>query len=143
MSHHIKLSTEESYFLADKMQTVANKKLSRRLLAISLLHYGYSVRQVALLTGVSTKTVSGWLKLFVEEGFDGLLSLHYPKERNSRLQPYQSQIQQFWVDHPDATLQQLQAWLKEKHRLEVEYSWLYRYLELHRLLPGSDRDLES
>ncbi len=143
MSYRIKLSTEESYFLADKMQTVANKKLSRRLLAISLRHYGYSVRQVALLTGVSTKTVSGWLKLFVEEGFDGLLSLNYPKERNSRLQPYQSQIQEFWEEHPEATLQQLQAWLKNEHQLEVEYSWLYRYLDLHQLLPDSNRNLES
>ena len=44
MSYKIRLSTEEAYILADKMQEIQNKKLSRRLLAISLRHYGYKVR---------------------------------------------------------------------------------------------------
>ena len=133
MSYKIRLSTEESYQLADRMNEVGSKKLSRRLLAVSLRHYGYPIREIALLTGVSEKTVTSWLKAFLAGGFDELLQLHYPKRKGSKLAPYESAIRQYRAQHPEARLEDLQAWLKNQHGVEVEYSWLYRYLERHGL----------
>lgn len=133
MSYKIRLTTEETYILADKMQEIQNKKLSRRLLAISLRHFGYQVKEISLVVGASEKTVTNWMKLFLEGGFDKLLQLNYRVDKNSRLQPYQEEIAKWRRENPDAKLASLQDWLMAKHGVEVEYSWLYRYLQLHDL----------
>lgn len=128
MSYKVSLTTAESYILADKLQEIQNKKLSRRLLAISLRHYGYQVKEISTLIGVSEKTITQWIKLFLDGGFDALLALNYPKRRDSRLAPYEPHIRQFRKEHPKAKLEDLQQWLAETHGVEVEYSWLYRYV---------------
>lgn len=133
MSYKIHLSTEQTYLLAEKMQQAGSKKLSRRLLAISLRHFGYKIKDISLLTGVSEKTVTAWIRLFLDGGFDALLEKHYTPNRNSRLLPYQEEIRRYRKIHPHAKLEDLQQWLKEKFQVEVEYSWLYRYVENHRL----------
>lgn len=133
MSYKVSLSTEESYVLADKMKEINNKKLSRRLLAISLRHFGYKIRNISLIIGVSEKTVTNWIKLFLEGGFDQLLGLNYPKNRNSKLAPYQKVIKTYRKENPTAKLEDLHHWLEETHGVKVEYSWLFRYIELHNL----------
>lgn len=133
MSYKVSLTTEESYILADKMKEVKNKKLSRRLLAISLRHFGYKVRDISLIVGVSEKTITSWIKMFLEGGFEQLLGLNYPKKRQSKLEPYQEAIRSFRRKRPGAKLEDLQQWLEEEHGLKVEYSWLFRYIELHKL----------
>jgi len=136
MSYKIRLSTQQSYELADHMNAISNKKLLRRLLAISLRHYGYPVKEIAALTGVSTKTITNWMKIFVEKGFEGLLETHYPKRRDSILQPYEAVIRSFFESNPKGRVEDLQAYLLEKHDIKVEYSWLYRYITLHELKEG-------
>lgn len=135
MAYKIRLSTEETYLLADYMQAATQKRQSRRLLAISLRHYGYAVGDIAKLTGVSEKTVTNWFKRYLEGGLDALLQFHYPKDRHSRLSPLTPAITAFWQTYPAAQVKDLQAWLIKAHQVEVEHSWLYRYLELHDLLP--------
>jgi transposase len=133
MSYKIRLSTEETYLLADKMNEIQDKKRSRRLLALSLRHFGYPVKDIALIVGASEKTVTEWMKSFLAGGFDGLLQMHYPKRRGSKLAPYETAIRDFRQKNPEATLEDVQQWLKQEKGLEVEYSWLYRYLERHDL----------
>ena len=115
------------------MQELGEHRDSKRLLAISLRHFGYKVKDIALLTGRSEKTVTNWIKLFLEGGFEQLLAHHYPKDRGSRLSPYKAAIRQYRRNHPRHKLEDLQQWLKEEHGVEVEYSWLFRYIGLHNL----------
>ncbi|GAB4403088.1 MAG: hypothetical protein OHK0039_01790 [Bacteroidia bacterium] len=140
MSYKVSLSTEETYILADKMQEIKNRKLSRRLLAVSLRHFGYSMREISLLVGVSEKTVTTWIKQFLQGGFDQLLGLRYPEHRGSRLEPHKQAITDYWQAHPHARLADLQQWLAEIHGVHVELSWLSRYLDLHSLRPAGDAD---
>ena len=133
MSQKVSLSTEETYLLADYMQELTNQKASRRLLAISLRHFGYKIKDIALIIGVSEKSISNWIKLFLKGGFEALLERHYPKRRNSKIAPYEDKIRKYRAANPDARLVDLQSWLKSECQLEVEYSWLYRYLERHQL----------
>lgn len=135
MAYKIRLSTEETYLLADYMQAATQKRQSRRLLAISLRHYGYAVEDIAKLTGVSARTVTNWFKRYLDGGLEALLTFDYPKDRNSKLSPLVPQIVAFWRSYPQAQIKDLQAWLLQAHQVEVEHSWLYRYLELHDLLP--------
>ncbi|MEL6132849.1 MAG: helix-turn-helix domain-containing protein [Bacteroidota bacterium] len=129
MSYPIKLSLDESYELADRMKVVKNKKQSRRLLALSLRHYGYKVKDIAPIVGVSEKTITEWMKRYLEGGFEGLLAMNYPDRRGSKLAEYEEAIRQQLTQNPKIQLVEIQRWLLETHRLEVEYSWLYRYLE--------------
>jgi len=133
MGYKVNLSTEESYILADKMKEINNKKLSRRLLAISLRHFGYKVKDICLIVGVSEKTLTTWIKLFLEGGFDRLLELNYPEKRKSKLTPYEAAIRTYRKEYPNARLEDLQEWLRSEQGVEVEYSWLYRYIERHSL----------
>ncbi|MEO1451015.1 MAG: helix-turn-helix domain-containing protein [Bacteroidota bacterium] len=135
MAYKIRLTTEETYLLADYMQAATQKRQSRRLLAISLRHYGYAVQDIAKLTGVSQRTVTNWFKRYLAGGLDALMTFEYPKDRNSRLSPLVADIQLYWLDHPQAQIKDLQDWLDRTHQVQVEHSWLYRYLELHDLLP--------
>lgn len=115
------------------MQQAGGKKQSRRLLAISLRHFGYKIKDISLLTDASEKTVTTWIRLFIDGGFDALTEKRYPKNRDSRLLPYQEEIRRYRKIYPKAKLEDLQQWLKEKFQIEVEYSWLYRYVENHGL----------
>ncbi|MCB0837965.1 MAG: hypothetical protein KDD63_13700 [Bacteroidetes bacterium] len=133
MSYHVRLSTEETYILADKMQEITSKKLSRRLLAVSLRHFGYKMKDIALIAGVSEKTVTTWIKMFIEGGFDLLLTQNYSKDRNSKLTQYKDAIRGYREENPDAKLIDLQNWLLESYGVEVEQSWLFRYMENHNL----------
>lgn len=133
MSQKVKLSTEETYILADKMKSIEDKKLSRRLLAISLRHYGYKIKDISTLTGVSKRTVSTWISMFLKGGFEALLTLHYPERELSRLSPYKEAIKRYRADHPEATLKEVQEWLLSRHQVSVEYSWLSRYIRYYQL----------
>ncbi|RMG69906.1 MAG: hypothetical protein D6722_09435 [Bacteroidetes bacterium] len=133
MSYKVSLSTEETYLLADYMQAAQTKKQTRRLLAISLRHFGYQVQDIARVVGVSEKTVTTWIKLFLEGGFDALVAFHYPEKRQSQLEPYTEAIRSYQKEHPEATLKDLHAWLAETQQLEIDYSWLYRYVTRHGL----------
>ncbi|MEO1806373.1 MAG: helix-turn-helix domain-containing protein [Bacteroidota bacterium] len=143
MSYHIKLSLDESYELADRMKVIKNKKQSRRLLALSLRHYGYKVKDIAPIIGTSEKTITQWMKLFAEGGFEGLLKMNYPERRGSKLAAYESAIQQKLIQNPHLKLADIQMWLKESHGLEVEYSWLYRYLERKGMLEKRKKSNQS
>ena len=133
MSYYVRLSTEETYILADKMKEVTNKKLSRRLLAVSLRHFGYKMKDIALIAGVSEKTVTTWIKMFLAGGFDLLLTQNYTKDRNSKLTQYKDAIRDYREANPDCKLADIQQWLLESHGVEVEQSWLFRYIENHKL----------
>ncbi|MEL7534522.1 MAG: helix-turn-helix domain-containing protein, partial [Bacteroidota bacterium] len=96
------------------------------------------IKEISLIVGTSEKTVTNWIKLFLEGGFDELLRLKYQRDKGSKLAPYKAAIEQFFSDQPQAKLADLQAWLADKHQVKVEYSWLYRYLELHKIGPYAD-----
>lgn len=133
MKTRVRLTLSQKYELADRLKATQNKKLSKRLLCISLRHYGYKISHISSIQGVSERTVTTWIQLFLEGGFDRLMELRYPRHRSSKLTPYLPAIKTWLAAHPHATLEDLQAHLQEQHGLEVEYSWLYRFLRKREL----------
>ncbi len=131
MAYSIRLTTDQQYQLADLMQTHKDKRQSRRLLAISLRHFGYSIKEIGLLTHVSDRTVSSWMKLFYEGGFDALLELKHKGNPDSKLTAYHSHIKAFFAHQEGASLKALHTHLVEEHQLSVDYSWLTRYMKVH------------
>ena len=133
MSRRVSLSTEETYELAERMESMGNSKLTRRLLAISLRHFGYKILTISAILKVSERSVSTWIRTFNEGGFDALLETHYQQNRDSKLRPYQEDIRAYRLEHPEARLEDIQAWLAQEKGVEVEASWLFRYIQLHQL----------
>lgn len=131
MAHKIRLTLDQQYELADLMQTHKGKKLSRRLLAISLRHFGYTIKEISLLTHVSERTVTNWMKLFAEGGFESLLTLQYKGTPHSKLDPFKAHIQTFLESYPNASIKDLHRFLQKEYQLKVDYSWLYRYVHAH------------
>ncbi len=129
MKNRIRLSLSQKYELADRLNATENKKLTKRLLCISLRHYGYKISDIANIQGVSERTISNWIQLFLSGGFDELLALKYSRRKSSRLEPYLDSIKNWIAMHPDKKLEELQSYLKEELGLEVEYSWLYRFVK--------------
>ncbi len=131
MSQHVSLSTEETYVLADLMNEISDKRLNRRLLCISLRHFGYKVAEISILLGVSERTISGWIKLFLAGGFDKLLELRYAGTRDSRLNEVRGKLSTYLAANPKANVRDIQFWLAQEG-VEISHSWLYRWLKLHR-----------
>lgn len=131
MSQKVSLSTEDTYVLAELMQQIQDKRLNRRLLCISLRHFGYPIREIGLILGVSERSVSAWIRRFLDGGFDALLALRYVRVRDSRLNAHRAEVIDYLAAHPGASVRDLQAYLSGLG-VEVEHSWLYRWLTLHR-----------
>ncbi len=123
------LDTNIAYRLADEMKRATDKKVSRRLLAISLRHFGYPVEEIGRITGVSSRSVTNWLRRFQDQGLDGLMRLDYPTDRGSRLEAHQEAIQAYVIKNPKAKIGEIQQWLSSERGVTVEVSWLYRYVK--------------
>lgn len=133
MKTRIRLTLSQKYELADRLKATNSKKLTKRLLSISLRHYGYKISDIAKIQGVSERTVSSWVQMFLKGGFDQLLSLNYESTKPSRLDPYIDDIKNWRQQNPDKTLEELQQYLKDSFQMEVEYSWLYRFVKKREL----------
>ena len=131
MSQKVSLSTEETYILADLMKSITDKRLNRRLLCISLRHYGYRIREISIILGVSERAISGWISRFLAGGFDALLATNYHRVRNSMLNAHRSEIIAYLAAHPEANVRDVQQWLADRGQV-IDHSWLYRWLHLHR-----------
>lgn len=116
------------------MKRATDKKVSRRLLAISLRHFGYPVEEIGRITGVSSRSVTNWLRRFQDQGLEGLMRLDYPTDRGSRLEAHQEAIQAYVIQHPKAKIAEIQQWLSDERGVTVEFSWLYRYVKKRKAL---------
>lgn len=131
MSQHVSLSTEETYVLADLMNEIPDKRLNRRLLCISLRHFGYKIKEISIILEVSERTISGWIKLFLAGGFDELLELRYAGTRDSRLNAVRGALTAYLAENPQASVRDIQLWLAQEG-VEISHSWLFRWLKLHK-----------
>ncbi len=104
-------------------------KIYKRLQCLNLKKRGYNHDQISSILGVSQNTITEWLKLFMEHGFEGLSTLCYEGRRISKLEPYRNKIKEHIEKEMVPTLGALQHWLKEKFEVEVEQSWLSRWLK--------------
>lgn len=119
--------------LEHRLTSTRDTKIYRRLLCIKLKHLSYNHSQIKDILGVSPTMITEWLKLFMEHGFEGLCTLQYEGRRISKLEPYKKKIKKHIEEEMVPTLGALQYWLKETLGVEVEQSWLSRWLKKNSL----------
>lgn len=129
MTHKINFTTSIEKELKDRLLSEKSAKIYRRLLWLDLKRRGYRQKDIGVLLNISQAQLSNWSKIFVLQGFKGLCSFHYEGRRPSRLMPYLVKIKDYVRDCSIPTLSSLQHWLAQEHKVQVEQSWLSRFIK--------------
>ena len=129
MSYKIELSDTELSELKIKQKTEKSVKIFQRLQCILLVSQGLKKQDIANLLNVTTNTITTWIKIYKEGGFDLLTQLHYDDRRKIQLDIYKDAIKEYVKTELPATISQILNWLEEEHLFKTEHSWLYRYMK--------------
>lgn len=138
MTQKIFLTIEQAKELKQLLKNESNVKLWRRLKCIEMKHNGYKHKEIAALLDVTLDTVTDWLFLFTEGGLEELCKLNYDGRRVSVLEKHKKEIEEKIETDIVPTVNALQFWLKEEYKVEIEHSWLYRWLKKNKLYLQKD-----
>jgi transposase len=129
MSYQVKLSAQELVELKNIKREVKDSKILRRYQCLHMLHTGMKRQDVAELLDVYIDTITDWVKLFQSRGLAGMGELKYDGRRPSALEEHKDKIKEHIKSTPINTISQLQDYLQTDLQLDVEHSWLSRYLK--------------
>ena len=132
MAYKINLSKEELKELESRMDCEKNPKIYKRLQCIRLITLKYKNIKIAEIVSVTKETITNWVKLYLNKGFDGLCSLDYDGRRVSKLQQYQDIIINLAKEGSFSIVKELKYILKDRYGLEVSRAWLSDYLKKNR-----------
>lgn len=134
MSYQVNLSSEELLELKNLKREVKDSKLLRRYQCIHMLHTGMKRQDIAELLDVYIDTITDWVKLYQLVGLTGLSDLKYDGRRPSALDAHKTEIIEHIRTTSVNTISQLQSYLRNDLQLEIEHSWLSRYLKKNSIV---------
>jgi transposase len=121
--------SEDAATLKQRLQREHDGRKKPRLQMLYLLASGHAqTRQaVAQLLGVHRNTVGHWLAIYEARGLDALLALYVPAGKPLSLPPGVLAALEQALRHPTgfASYEALRQWVKQHHRLDVNYHTLY------------------
>lgn len=135
MAYRITLSPARHEELRRRLRAAKKVKIHRRLKCIEYKSKGASHRDIASVTGVCIETVSHWLALFHDSGFDGLCGLKYEGRRFSVLEPVKDEIKKQVESGNAPTVLALSDWIRKSHGITIQESGLFKFLKKNFLLP--------
>lgn len=134
MAYRITLSPAQQQELRALLKREKRVKIYRRLKCIEYKNRGASHEDIASVTGVCIETVSHWIGLFHEKGFEGLCGLRYEGRRLSRLEPVKEAIRKQVERGEVPTVLALADWLHKKHHIVIQESGLFKFLKKNSLV---------
>lgn len=129
MSYRVSLSEEELVALKRIKREVKDSKILRRYQCLHMLHTGMKRKEVAELLDVYIDTITDWVKTYQSVGLLALGNLKYDGRRPSALDEHKQTIKAYIQSTPVNTVSQLQDYIKTDLNIEIEHSWLSRYLK--------------
>jgi transposase len=129
MSYSINLSENQIKELKNHQKNTQKVQEYKRLQCVYLVHKKYPKGEIAEMFDVSHNTITTWVKLFLDEGFSGLLTINYNLRRKSKLLRFKDEIKEYVDKEVPSKVSQIQDWLENTHNIYVEHSWLYRFLK--------------
>ena len=129
MAYTIDLSPSEIAELKTLRRVEKDGKILRRYQCIWFAHEKFPKKEIASLLAVNIDTVTDWIKLFNKNGLKGLRELQYEGRRPSSLDAVKVELLKHIKTESISKLSELQYYLKSKHSIEIEHSWLSRYLK--------------
>ena len=127
MAYSIDLTKEEVVSLKKLRRLEKDGKILRRYQCIWLAHEKLPKKEIASMLAINIDTVTDWIKLFNKSRLDGLSKLNYEGRRPSSLDAVKDLLLKHIKTEPISKLSELQHFLKTKHSIEIEHSWLSRY----------------
>lgn len=124
--YKIKLSKTELVRVQQMKKRIKDKRIFRRLQALTLKARGRSHQEIADTAGVSVDTVTDWLKIYRAQGLDELCRPIDYDRRSSVIDPHIGKVKQLVEERLVSTLAELQNLLKREFRIDLEQSWLSR-----------------
>lgn len=134
MSYQVNLTEKELVELKRIKREVKDSKILRRYQCLHMLHTGMKRQDVAELLDVYIDTITDWVKIYQSEGLIALGDLKYDGRRPSVLDQHKETIKTYIKSNSVNTISQLQDYIKTDLNLEIEHSWLSRYLKKNPLL---------
>ena len=129
MSYRVNLTDQELVDLKRIKREVKNSKILRRYQCLHMLAKGMKRQDIAELLDVCIDTITDWVKIYQSVGLLGLGNLNYEGRRPSKLDSHQEAIKTYIKSTHVNTISQLQEHLKTTLKIEIEHSWLSRYLK--------------
>jgi transposase len=138
MTQKIKLEESQDKELKERLKSERDAKIWRRLKCIDLKQKGHKHKEIAELLDVTIDTITDWLFLFNEGGFEELCKLNYDGRRVSVLEEHKSSIEEKIDKENIPTVKYLQDWLKKEFGVEIEHSWFSRWLKKNQIFIQKD-----
>ena len=138
MTQKIELNELQERELNKRLQRERDSKIWRRLKCIDLKQKGHKHKEIAKFLDVTIDTITDWLFLFNEGGFEELCKLNYDGRRVSMLEKHKKKIKEKIDKDVIPTVKFLQHWLKKEFAIEIEHSWLSRWLKKNKIFIQKD-----
>ena len=138
MTQKIKLEEAQEKELKERLKGERDAKIWRRLKCIDMKQKGHKHKEIAAFLDVTMDTITDWLFLFNEGGFEELCKLNYDGRRVSILEEHKANIEEKIEKENVPTVKYLQHWLKNKFDIEIEHSWLSRWLKKNQIFVQKD-----
>jgi transposase len=106
-----------------------NNKIYRRYLYLEMSNKWMTNREISSLLWICVDTLTDWKNIFNNWWLEWLSVLKYEWRRESKLTKYKDEIKDKVINWQVATLKELQSFIKEKCDIDVEQSWLSRFIK--------------
>ena len=140
MAYTVDLTPSEIAELKTLRRVEKDGKILRRYQCIWFAHEKFPKKEIASLLAVNIDTVTDWIKLFNKIGLKGLRELQYDGRRPSSLDAVKAELLKHIRTESISKLSELQHYLKSKHSIEIEHSWLSRYLRKNSIALTKKQD---
>lgn len=124
--YEIKLSKTELAHIHTMKKRAKDKRIFRRLQALTLKAKGRPHQEIADTAGVSVDTVTDWLRIYLDKGLDELCRPIDYDRRSSAIDPHIGKVKQLVEERLVSNLAELQSLLRREFHLDLEASWLSR-----------------
>jgi transposase len=110
----IRLTAQQRHEIEERRRQARDRRIYQRLSAVLWSDAGRSREEIAELSGVSTRQVGQWLRIFRNKGLDALCTLHYRGDPG-RLGPAQvERLKQEIARGAFHSADQVRAWIEEQ-----------------------------
>jgi transposase len=110
----IRLTAQQRHEIDERRRQAQDRRIYQRLSAVLWIDAGRTREEVAELSGVSTRQVGQWLRIFRNKGLDALCTLHYRGDPG-RLRPAQvGRLKQEIARGAFHNADQVRTWIEEQ-----------------------------
>jgi transposase len=140
MAYTVELTALEISELKTLRKTERDGKILRRYQCIWFAHEKFPKKEIASMLCVNIDTVTDWIKIFNKGKLLGLRELKYDGRRHSSLDAIKDALLNHIKNESVSKISQLQHFLKSKHSIVIEHSWLSRYCKKNSIALIKKRD---